>query len=39
MKFREAMTCSKLQVPKIKYGYNINKKAQFQKLMSPVTYS
>ena len=26
MKFQEVTACSKLQVPKIKYGYQINKK-------------
>ena len=29
MKFWEIMTCSKLQVPKIKYGYQIKKKVIF----------
>ena len=27
------MTCSKLQVPKLKYGYQIIKKVPFQKLI------
>ena len=29
MKFREITTCSKLKVPKIKYGYQIKKKVPF----------
>ena len=31
--FLEIMTCSKIQVPELKYGYQINKKVLFQKLM------
>ena len=31
--FLEIMTCSKKQVPKLKYGYQINKKVLFRKLM------
>ena len=31
--FLEIMTCSKIQVPKLKYGYQINKKVVFRKLM------
>ena len=33
MKFREIATCSKLQLPKNKYGYQIKKNLPFQELM------
>ena len=31
--FLEIMTCSKIEVSKLKYGYQINKKVLFRKLM------
>ena len=30
MNFLEVMACSKLQVPKIKYGYQIKKKSVYE---------
>ena len=33
MKFRKIAICSKLQLPKIKYGYEIKKNLPFQELM------